>query len=65
MTWTPDKQNRLTELVDKEVNGGGLLLAESRECPPLERGQIVSRALAIARERFLNDWINDALTVKS
>jgi hypothetical protein len=37
MTWTDDQQRRLDELIDKEVNGGGLLLAESRECRRLER----------------------------
>ena len=37
MTWTSAKQNRLNYLLDREVNGGGLLLDESRECRALER----------------------------
>ena len=45
MTWTPDKQERLNHLLDKEVNGGGLQLAESRECAMLECLEIVAKAL--------------------
>jgi hypothetical protein len=37
MTWTAEQQRRLDELLDKEVNGGGLPLNESLECRGLER----------------------------